>query len=313
MIIKFMTLKGKNVVVTGGAGFIGSWIAEYASKDNNVTVFDDMSSGTKANIDLVKSSIRLVKGDVRSQADVDSALKGADVVFHQAANVKIQVSIKDPALDASINVGGTINVLEACRKHDIANVVFAASSAVYGHPERIPTKESDRKAPLSPYAVSKMTGESYMDLYSNLHGIKTACLRYFNVYGPRQSADSPYSGVVSLFVRNAVGGKPMTIFGDGEQSRDFVNVRDVAKANMLAAECKKATGPINIGTGERITLNGLVRLLEKIKGRKFKVIYKKAREGDARHSCADISLARNVLGFKPSVNIEDGLRELITP
>ena len=171
MIIKFMTLSGKDVVVTGGAGFIGSWIAEYASAENRVTIFDDLSTGRQSNIDGVKKNVRLVKGDVRLAKQVDAAVMDADVVFHQAANVRIPISIENPALDAEINIKGTLNVLEACRKHDVGKVVFAASSSIYGHPENFPSKEHDSKMPLSPYAVSKMTGEAYVNLYAKLHGM----------------------------------------------------------------------------------------------------------------------------------------------
>lgn len=304
--------EGKNITVTGGAGFIGSWIAEALCEKNSVKVLDDFSSGKTENVGHMRGDVKVIKGDIRKADLVSKALEDSHAVFHQAANVQIPASIKDPLMDAEINVTGTLNVLEACRRHDVKRLVFSSSSAVYGEPESLPLSEDSRLNPKSPYALSKLTGDQYVRLYNDLYGIKTVSLRYFNVYGRRQNADSPYSGVISIFIRNIREGKALTVFGDGEQTRDFVNVRDVVNANLLSLGSKNATGKaINIGTGTSVSLNVMIGMLEKISGRKMKVVYGKEREGDIKHSKADITLARKVLGYEPAVGLEQGLGELV--
>ncbi len=307
-----MTIEGKKILVTGGAGFIGSWIAETLASKNSVKVADSLKTGNKDNLKKILPKVEFTETDIRKREKLSGLIQGAEIVFHQGANVQIQASVDDPQMDADINIGGTLNVLDACRKHDVERVVFASSSAIYGNPSNIPVTESAKPSPLSPYALSKLAGESYMKLYSDLYGLKTISLRYFNVYGPRQNADSPYSGVISIFTKNVREGKPLTVFGDGEQTRDFVNVKDVVKANMLAAESKPAVGKaFNIGTGKSISLNDMISILEKKTGKKLVVKYKEKRKGDVMHSCPDISLARKILGFVPSVAFEDGLSELL--
>lgn len=307
-----MKIEEKKVVVTGGAGFIGSWIAETLSRNNNVTVFDDVSTGKESNMKPFRERIRFVKGDVRNEKGVSSVIDGSELVFHHAANVQIPLSVDNPALDSAINIRGTLNVLDACRKHDVKRVVFASSSAVYGNPERLPVTEDLTPNPLSPYALSKLSGEMYMRLYKKLYGLETVTLRYFNVYGPRQNPDSHYSGAISIFTKNIVIGKPLTVFGDGEQTRDFVNVRDVVEANILAAESKKAAGKVfNIGTGNSVSLNEVISILGKLSGKNQAVRHEDPRKGDVRHSHANIKLAKDVLGFEPSVSLEEGLKELL--
>jgi len=312
MVIKFMTLADRNIVVTGGAGFIGSWLAETLAEGNEVKVLDNLSPSKIENLQHIRNKIRVIRGDVRNAETVAASLKGTDVVFHEAANVQIQASIEDPRMDSDINIGGTLNVLEACRLHDVNRLVFASSSAIYGDAGRIAISEEQRLNPMSPYAVSKMAGESYVKLYNQLYGMETVSLRYFNVYGPRQNPDSPYSGVISLFIKNMEHGKGLTVFGDGKQTRDFVNVRDVVRANVLAATSKKATGKaINIGTGKSVSLNEMIRILEKISGKSLKVVYKPQREGDIRDSLAGTTLAEELLGFKAKISLKDGLKELL--
>jgi UDP-glucose 4-epimerase len=208
----------------------------------------------------------------------------------------------------------TLNVLDACRKHDIRKMVFASSSSVYGNPERLPLRESDRLSPISPYALSKFCGETYARLYWELYGIETVALRYFNVYGLRQNADSPYSGVISIFMKNIAQGRPLKIYGDGRQTRDFVNVADVVSANILAAGSKDAPGKaFNIGTGNAVSLNELIHTIEKVTGRKSGVVNESPRKGDIMHSCPDITPAKKMLGFRPSVSLEAGLRGMLVP
>jgi UDP-glucose 4-epimerase len=307
-----MSLRGHEIAVTGGAGFIGSWICEKLCKDNNVTAIDDLSTGSESNLKHLGNDVKLVRCDVRDVKRTTEVLRGMDTVFHLAANVRIPESIKDPSMDADININGTLNVLEACRKHGISRIVYSSSSSVYGEPSKVPVTEDTPKNPMSPYAVSKLAAELYVNSYSKLYGIDSVSLRYFNVFGPRQNPDSPYSGVISIFVRNLLTGKDINVFGDGGQTRDFVSVRDVAKANVLAASSKKAVGKsINIGTGKSVTLNKVISVLESISDRKVNVRYGEPREGDVRHSMADIKLARDVLSFKPVTGLEDGLRELL--
>ncbi len=305
-----MSMKDVNITVTGGAGFIGSWIAEALAKDNTVKIIDNLHTGKSENIKEMDA--KFVKADIRDSKAVFDALKDSDVVFHQGANVQIQASIDDPGMDADINIGGTLNVLEACRKHDIKRLVFASSSAIYGNPEKVPVSEGQRPDPLSPYALSKLAGETYVRLYNQLYGIETVSLRYFNVYGPRQNPDSPYSGVISIFTKNVKLGKRLVVFGDGEQTRDFVNVKDVVSANILAAQSKDAVGKaFNIGTGKSISLNEMISVLKKISGKKLNVVHEKPRKGEVKHSRADIGLAKKILGYEPTIEFEDGLKELL--
>jgi len=304
-----MKLKGANVLVTGGAGFIGSWIAETLADKNNVRILDALITGKKQNI---PEGVEFIKGDVRNAGDVRAAVKGVDIVFHQAANVQIPLSIEDPVFDSDVNVRGTLNVLEACRKSGVKRVVYASSSALYGNPEKIPTPETCYPDPLSPYGTSKMAGEYYTKVYSSLYGLETVSLRYFNVYGPRQNPDSPYSGVLSIFSKNIKEKQSLTVFGDGRQRRDFVNVRDVVEANILAATADGVSGEaFNIGTGIAVSINEIISMLGKIAGKNLDVMYSERRQGDARKSCADTRKAREELGFSPKIGLEEGLRELL--
>jgi len=307
-----MALENRTIAVTGGMGFIGSWIAEALCGKNMVRVLDNFSSGNPANLAKVKKAVRIVRCDIRDAGKVSAGLKGTDMVFHQAANIMIPVSVKDPVFDANVNILGTMNVLEACRKNDVKRLVFASSSAVYGEVEYLPINEDNIPNPKSPYACSKMAAEFYTRLYWQLYGLETVCLRYFNVYGPRQNPDSPYSGVISIFSKRLAENKPIIVYGDGNQTRDFVNVKDVVAANLLAAESDEAIGrAINIGSGKSVSINKLAETMQKAAGRKATVGHEEARPGDIRHSVADIGLAKKTLGFKPQIALEDGLKELV--
>jgi len=306
-----MAIEDRSIAVTGGAGFIGSWIAESLADANRVLVLDNLITGKKANLTKLKSKIKFINSDIRDAKKVASCLKGTDMVFHQAANVQIPKSVEDPVFDSGINIGGTLNILEACRVHDVGRIVFASSSAVYGEPAALPLKESHEKVPKSPYAASKLVAETYVRIYGELYGLGTASLRYFNVYGPKQNPDSPYSGVISIFIKNIRSGNPLTVFGDGRQTRDFVSVRDVVRANLMAAESKNTGFAVNVGTGKRISLNDIMSILEKLSGTKLKIIRKNARQGDVKHSCADTSLAEKLLGFRAKTGLEEGLKELL--
>ena len=304
-------MKGKNVLVTGGLGFIGSNIAESLSSVNEVRIIDNFSSGELKNIEGFQKRVELIKGDIRDRKVIESALDGIDVVFHEAANVFIEDSLKDPAYDSSVNVIGTINLLEGCRKRDVEKVVFASSSAVYGNVEQLPVNEDCPPTPDSPYGISKLCGEYFFRLYHELYEIDTVILRYFNVYGRRQSAASPYSGVIAIFMKNIRGKEPLTIYGDGEQTRDFVSVDDVVRANVLAAESKGLGGRIfNIGTGRAVSINALAQILMDLGG-KTEIEYALPRLGDVRESVADVNRAAEELGFEAAIDIKAGLKDLL--
>lgn len=304
-------LSGKNILVTGGCGFIGSNLAERLSKEgNNVKIADNLVSGKMENIKDIKAQFFNI--DVRDFSAINCALGDIDLVFHEASNVFVQKSLEAPAYDAENNIVGTINLLEACRKNDVKRVVYASSCAIYGDPEKIPVRENHPLAPKSPYGISKRTAEEYCNVYYNIYGIETVCLRYFNVYGPRQDPSSSYSGVISIFIKNIISNKPIIVYGDGNQTRDFINVADVVDANILSAVSKKSAGKaINIGTGKETSLNGLIATLKKITGKDVEAVYKDARQGDIRNSVSDISLAKKILGFSPKVSLEDGLKDLL--
>jgi UDP-glucose 4-epimerase len=302
-------LKSKRVIVTGGCGFIGSHLVDKLVGDGcEVVIIDNLVSGNKANIDGISGDVTFHEASV--QDEIEPYMKDADIIFHLAANVFVTKSVEDPRFDADNNIKGILNVLECARKLDISQVVYSSSSAVYGDNVKVPTDEAQPVAPGSPYGISKYVGEMYLKNYAFLYGINSVALRYFNVYGTRQADDSPYSGVIAVFIKNALDGKAFTIFGDGEQSRDFVSVHDVVQANISAASTKDMMGEIfNIGTGRSITLNALAELIEALSG-KLGRNYEPARLGDIKTSVADIAKAQDVLDFKPTVKIDDGINDL---
>ena len=297
-------------LVTGGAGFIGSHtVDELVRREHDVLVLDDLSTGKKANLSGVISKIEFVTASVTNLEAVHEACRGVDRVIHLAAQTSVPRSVKDPLETNLINVAGTLNVLVAARDAQVKRVVFASSCAVYGKTAELPIRESTALAPISPYGISKQAGEAYGRVFQEMYGIEFAALRYFNVFGPRQDPSSPYSGVLSVFNASLLNRTQPTVYGDGEQSRDFVYVQNVVAANLLAAEAPAASGQaINIGTGKRCTLNATLALLEKITGRPAHASFAAARDGDIRDSQADIGLARQSLGYDPRIGFEEGLR-----
>jgi nucleoside-diphosphate-sugar epimerase len=297
-------------VVTGGAGFIGSHTAqELVRRGHSVLVFDDFSSGHEENLAAIAGAIEVRRGNVTDLVAVREACRGANWVIHLAAQVSVPRSVKDPVETNRINVEGTLNVLAAARDAKARRVVLASSSAVYGDSLELPNSESMTPAPISAYGVSKLSAELYGRVFARNCSVETVSLRYFNVFGPCQDPGSPYSGVLSLFCAALRDGAALAVYGDGEQSRDFVYVDNVVQANLRACEAPEASGLVlNIGTGNRHTLNQTLKLLENISGRPARAQYAPPRAGDIRDSQADIALARQKLGYEPIVGFEDGLR-----
>ncbi|MEM2917846.1 MAG: SDR family oxidoreductase [Candidatus Bathyarchaeia archaeon] len=303
------------VLVTGGAGFIGSCTVDRLLAEGfEVVVLDNLRSGCLDNVrqHFGKESFRFVKGDIRDVGLVRSLVGDVDCVVHLAALVSVKESIKDPALTFDINVNGTLNLLRACAGSGVKRFVYASSCAVYGDAEKLPIREDAPTKPISPYGVSKLDGERHVLRFYQEFGLETVCLRYFNVYGPRQALNE-YSGVITQFLNRIKNDMPLVIFGDGEQTRDYVHVEDVAKANLLALKGLGVAGEIfNIGTGVATSINRLASILLKFANKKhLKIEYCEAREGDIRHSVADISKAREKLGYNSKVSLEDGLRRLL--
>jgi UDP-glucose 4-epimerase len=298
-------------LVTGGAGFIGSHITERLLEDGHqVRILDNFSTGKRENIP-VSDAVSVIEGDVGDFPTVLEWIDGIDFVFHEAAVASVPETVGDPLGSELTNYRGTLNVLEAARQAGVKRVVFACSAAVYGDLPELPKTEDMPVRPLSPYAVDKLASEHACQVYTQLYGLEAVALRYFNVFGPRQDPSSPYSGVISIFMdRIRQGGRP-TIYGDGEQTRDFVYVADVVEANIRAAQAPAAAGQaINIATGSTITINELLRAVCRLREQPFDPEYQAAREGDIRHSRADISRARDLLGWSPRVDFETGLQRL---
>jgi UDP-glucose 4-epimerase len=298
------------VLITGGSGFIGSSIAkELASNGTEVVVLDNLSSGYRGNING-QPGVVLLEADVRDPAAVNAAAAGVDVIFHLAASVGNKRSIDEPVNDAEINVIGTLRVLEAARKAGVRKVVMSSSAGIFGELKTLPIREDHPAEPDSPYGASKLCAEKLGLVYAKLYGMEVVCLRYFNVYGPSQRFDA-YGNVIPIFVFQMLRGEPVTIFGDGEQTRDFVNVRDVVQANIKAAMAHCVSGAFNIGSGTRISINDLVERVKAASGLNPVVRHGPPRAGDVRDSLADISAARRAFGFEPVVTIDEGLPEYI--
>jgi nucleoside-diphosphate-sugar epimerase len=299
-----------NYLVTGGAGFIGSnTVEELVRRGNHVVVLDNLSTGKESNLAAVRGQIDFIHGSVTDSDKVHAACQGADYVLHLAARTSVPRSVKEPVETNHVNVDGTMNVLMAARSAHVKRVVFAGSSSVYGETPTLPKRESMTPAPISPYGVTKLMGELYGQVFQRVYGVEFVSLRYFNVFGPRQDPSSPYSGVLSLFNAAFLEGKGPTIYGDGQQSRDFTFVANVVQANLLACTAKNAAGlAFNIGTGNRYTLNQTLQLLGGITGRLANAVYAPPRTGDVRDSQADITRARETLGYNPMVGFEEGLR-----
>ncbi|HUI29494.1 MAG TPA: SDR family oxidoreductase [Candidatus Acidoferrales bacterium] len=302
-----------NYLVTGGAGFIGSHIVDkLLEKGNKVRVLDNFSTGRKENLAYSLDKVELIEGDVRDYQVVREAAEGIDVVLHQAAISSVVKSVDDPVTTNAVNVDGTVNILQASRDASVKRVVYASSASVYGNNPDVPKRETMMPSPESPYAVSKLTGEYYCKVFSSLFGLHTVCLRYFNVFGERQDPSSEYSGVISRFISALLSDRNPTIYGDGEQSRDFVYVRNVVDANILAGTIDCRPGPVlNVGCSARTTLNQLVKELNSIIGKNLTPIYQPPRAGDVRNSLADITLIEKVLCYEPKIGFRQGLEKTI--
>jgi UDP-N-acetylglucosamine 4-epimerase len=310
-----MPIDFSEILVTGGAGFIGSHIVDRLLNEGfKVRVLDNLSTGEKKNLaqHQNKKTFQFIEGDIRNFELVKKTVKGVNAVIHEAALVSVTRSVETPLLSNEINVTGTLNLLKASVDAHVKRFVLASSCAVYGDTETLPNHEELAPKPLSPYAVDKLAAENYAKIFYNVYGLETVSLRYFNVYGPRQKY-GPYSGVISNVINRLLENKPPTIYGDGEQTRDFISVKDVVEANMLALSNRKAVGEVfNISTGEPITINKLTEIIQKIMGKSFlKPVHAEPRPGDIKHSYGDITKARRNLGYEPRIQLEKGLSELV--
>ena len=302
----------KRVVVTGGAGFIGSHLAEeLARRGYYVIILDDVSTGKIENIELLlkQGTVEFIQGSITDFPLLRKLFQGIDYVFHQAAIPSVARSIENPQVTHEVNVTGTLKVLLAARDNRVRKVIYASSSSVYGDTPTLPKSEDMVPNPQSPYAVTKLAGEFYCRVFQEVYGLPAVCLRYFNVYGPRQDPHSQYAAVIPSFIKRVSEKSPPIIFGDGEQTRDFTFVKDAVEANLLVAE-SNTTGIFNIGGGESISINQLARLTVKLIGNNIEPIYAEPRPGDIRHSLADISRAKG-FGYNPKYGLEEGLRETI--
>ena len=296
------------IVITGGAGFIGSNLAEELAKKHEVVIIDDLSTGRSENVEDL--DLELVRGSITDPDMLKENFRGVDYVFHQAALPSVQRSIENPVLANEVNICGTLNVLVAARDADVKKVIYASSSSVYGDTPELPKREDMKPDPKSPYAVAKLAGEYYCRVFNEIYGLKSVALRYFNVYGPRQDPSSDYAAVIPKFTNRVMAGKEPIIYGDGEQTRDFTFVRDVVQANVLAME-SDATGVFNVATGTRISINDLAGMVMAIIGNRVDCVHEVARAGDVRDSLGDISRAHAGFGYVPRYGMEDGLKETI--
>ena len=300
-------------LVTGAAGFIGSHIATaLVKRGDRVRVLDNLCTGHRSNLAEIESEIEFHEGNVADADAVAAAVDGVDYVIHQAALASVPLSIEQPLAVHEACATGTLNLLNESRKANVKRVVYAASSSCYGDQAFATNRDSDPTRPLSPYAAAKLTGELYCQAFYHSYGLETVCLRYFNVFGPRQDPDSPYSAVIPLFLTRLLAGKQPTVFGDGEQSRDFTYVENVVQGNLLAVEKPGIAGKVfNLANGRATTLNTLLRLLGELLETDVQANYQPARVGDIRDSMADISATRRELGYEPGVDFEEGLRRSI--
>jgi nucleoside-diphosphate-sugar epimerase len=302
-------LNERTVVITGGAGFIGSNLAyRFVELGYHVRIIDNFSTGKRRNLQEMDQSVDIFEGDVNDEKVIGPALTGAHYVLHEAALPSVPRSIKDPIATNRANVDGTLSLLTMAKAKGVRRVVYAASSSAYGDTPVLPKVESMGANPKSPYAVSKFVGELYSRVFSTVFGLETVCLRYFNVFGPRQDPNSEYAAVIPKFIHSIFDDEAPAIFGDGEQTRDFCYIENVIHANVLAVEAQSTRGEVvNIACGERISLNQLVAELNKALGKNIKPRYLTERQGDVKHSLADLSEAKRILGYEPVVKVRDGL------
>jgi len=310
-----LSIVAVKLLVTGGAGFIGSALVRsllrtYPRAD--IVVIDNFSTGKKENLAEVVHKIEIKKVDIRNFQKIKPLFAGTDIVFHEAAIPSVPKSIDNPIPSHQSNIDGTFNVLLAAQDAGVKRVIYAASSSAYGDAAKLPKTETMAPDPKSPYAIQKLTGEYYLKCFGDIFGIQTVALRYFNVFGPRQDPDSPYSGIISVFAKAILERKAPTIFGDGLQSRDFTFVEDAVQLNLLAAKAAQIKRPLyNGGTGKRYTLNQIWKIFQELEGIKLPIKYAKPRLGDVKHSQADIRAARNDFDYKPRYSIRDGLKQTL--
>jgi UDP-glucose 4-epimerase len=297
-------------LVTGGGGFIGSNVVRaLLARGDDVRVLDNFSTGSRANLAGLEHDVQLVEGDLRSYERVHAAVRGAEVVFHQGALPSVPRSVQDPLTTTAVNIEGTLNVLLAARDEGVRRIVNASSSSVYGNTGALPRVETQAPDPISPYAVAKLAAERFCTSFTRVYGMEIVSLRYFNVFGPRQDPTSQYAAVVPRFIRAVAAGEPVTIYGDGEQSRDFTFVDNVVGANLLAADAPGVGGEIlNIATGSSVTVNALADAIGALLAKPVAKAYEPARKADVRASWADVAEAKRLLGFEPQIDFDDGLR-----
>ena len=294
------------ILITGGFGQAGSYLGEQLSENNEITILDNFSNSL-SNI-KIPSNIKIIKGDIRDPKIVNELASKANTIIHTAAQISVKKSIEDPVFDVENNINGTLNLLEAARRSDIRRFIYISSAAVYGMPVSLPINEEHPTDPLSPYGLSKLTGERYAMLYHSLYGLPVVCLRLFNIFSPRQRSDSPYSGVITKFIEKARNNKNPVIFGDGEQTRDFVFIEDVVGAIFETMENRKAIGEIfNIGTGNPTTIKELAETIIEVYGKKLVPEFAPAMKGDIMESYSDITKAKKMLGYQPRYTLESGL------
>ena len=299
-------------LVTGGAGFIGSNLVEkLLEEEHEVIVLDNLSTGKLENIKEFRGRkhLKFIQGSITNLNLLTELVEGAQCVFHQAAIPSVQKSVENPLVTNEVNVNGTLNVLVAAKESKVEKVVYASSCAVYGDSSELPIREGIKPDPKSPYAVSKLTGEQYCTTFSEVYGLKTVCLRYFNVYGPKQDPSSEYAAVIPRFITRVLANKPPIIYGDGTQTRDFIFVKDVVNANIVAAE--RGTGVLNIASGRSISINELADKIIEMIGKKMEPVYEPPRPGDIKHSFAAIAQAGKELNYRPRFDLEQGLTETI--
>ncbi len=302
----------RRVLVTGGGGFIGSHLVEaLVQRGDAVRVLDNFSTGRRENLAHLDGKVEILEGDLRNPEQVEAAVRGVDLIFHQAALISVPESLQDPQACFAVNVDGTATLLDAARRQGVCKIVLASSTAVYGDARSFPLTEDTPPRPLSPYALSKQVNELYGNLYSRLFDLPVVALRYFNVYGPRQRPDSPYAAVIPLFLKRLLQGEPLILFGDGEQTRDFIFVEDVARANLLAAESDAVGEVFNVCTGQETSLLGIVKTLCQITGRQPTIRYEPPRPGDIYRSVGDPQKAAVALNFRARVSLAEGLKRTL--